>query len=100
MKRLIVAFLWLWSMHLYAQDLGETRKSFIYNLRQTSSVMQIDGLDNEEEWNDIEMIPHFMNHWPSDQGQAEALSQVWVTYDQEFVYIKAKLSGNIDPFKF
>lgn len=77
-----------------AQDLSDTREVFIYNLRQTNGTIQIDGLDQEEEWNDIEMIPHFMNHWPTDKGEADALSQVWVTYDQEFIYIKAKLFDN------
>ncbi len=91
MKRSIAAFLCLMSTTVFAQEIADTRESFIYNLKQTSATIQIDGEENEEEWNDVEMIPHFINHWPIDQGEAEALSQVWVTYDQEFIYVKAKL---------
>ena len=66
----------------------ETREQFRYNLEKTDLLLDIDG-EQEARWDDIDEIPHFINHWPLDSGKADALTQVKVTYNDEFLYIIA-----------
>lgn len=79
---------------LVAQSTEETRSQFTFGLNRTSQNIIIDGEDDDLGWLEAEKIDQFMNHWPVDQGRPEALSEVWAVYDNEFIYIKAKLYDN------
>lgn len=91
MKLITTFFLSVAATALVAQDFAQTRTTFVYDLKRTSEVVQIDGLEDDEAWTQAEKIPYFMNHWPKDEGVADALTEVWAVYDSEFLYIKAKL---------
>ncbi len=67
----------------------ETRQSFRYSINKVEAPIQIDGNENDEAWTNINHIPNFINHWPVDSGQADALTHVKVTYDDEFLYVLA-----------
>lgn len=79
---------------LVAQNTEETRSLFTFGLNRTSQNIIIDGEDDDLGWLEAEKIDQFINHWPVDQGRPEALSEVWAVYDDEFIYIKAKLYDN------
>ncbi|WP_424963045.1 DUF5916 domain-containing protein [Ekhidna sp.] len=72
------------AVQISAQD---TRENFRYSIVKTDKLITIDGADNDEAWSAIADIPYFINHWPSDSGQADALTKVKVTYDEEFMYV-------------
>lgn len=91
MKLIATTFFCMVTTMLVAQQTKETRESFSYNLKKATGIIQIDGQDNEEAWDMAEKIPNFINHWPKDEGIPNALTEVWATYDDEFIYIKAKV---------
>ena len=68
---------------------NETRSRFRYNIEKVSSTISVDGNHTEQGWENIKAIPNFINHWPLDSGNAEAITQVKVTYDEEFIYVLA-----------
>lgn len=67
----------------------ETRSTFRYSINKTTNEIIIDGDESDSAWDQTEAIPSFINHWPLDTGQAEALTRVKVTYDDEFLYVLA-----------
>lgn len=75
----------------YAQ---ETRDNFRYAIQKSAETISIDGAENDPIWSGISDIPNFINHWPVDSGQANALTQVKVTYDDEFIYVLALCYDN------
>lgn len=74
---------------LIAQETPETRDAFHYAMRKTSHQILVDGKQDPEEWKDIPTIPALRNHWPLDTGFADALTEVKMTYDKDFVYVSA-----------
>lgn len=93
MKNLITLGFCVLSMALYGQDLN-TRATYRQNITKTNSPVNIDGIDSDETWQNASKIEKLMKHWPSDNGDAEALTEVWTSYDDEFLYIMAKLYDN------
>ncbi len=67
----------------------ETRDNFRYAITKTSEAIAIDGNESDAAWEGVNEIPNFINHWPVDSGQANALTNVKVTYDEEFIYVLA-----------
>lgn len=86
MSKPILIILVLLTLQVSAQ---ETRQNFRYSINKTSETIEIDGDENDPAWTNINPIPNFINHWPLDSGQADALTQVKVTYDDEFLYVLA-----------
>lgn len=93
MKKLITLGLCLLPAFLWAQDIN-TRSAYRQTISKTNNPVLIDAIDSDEAWQNAPKIEHLMNHWPTDQGEAEALTEVWTTYDDEFIYIMAKLYDN------
>ena len=70
----------------------ETRQNFRYSISKTQQTINVDGDESDPAWSVVNDIPNFMNHWPVDSGQAEALTKVKVTYDDEFLYVLASFN--------
>ncbi len=47
----------------------------------------MDGKDDDEAWKTAQEIEAFQNHWPLDTGQADAITKVKLTYDDNFIYV-------------
>lgn len=94
MKLITTLFFSLVTLSLAAQDNLDTRESYVYQLNKTNGSIQIDGIDGDSIWSNAEKIPQFMNHWPSDQGISAKLTEVWAVYNDQFLYVKAKLYDN------
>ena len=75
-------------LSLFSQRI-DTREQFHYKIKKVNKIVQIDGQALDEAWNDAEEIPHLMNHWPTDSGQAEALTKVRAIFNDEFIYVHA-----------
>ena len=93
MKKILTLGFYALSVALYGQDLN-TRATYRQNISRTESPVMIDGVDSDEAWQTANKIDKLMKHWPSDTGDAEALTEVWTSYDDEFIYILAKLYDN------
>lgn len=96
MRSLFITTLLLLCFIVKAQDEIDTRANYQYTIKKATGAIEIDGEANEEVWQQASTIPHFMNHWPMDQGIAEAKSEVSVLYDQDYIFILAKLYDNGD----
>lgn len=72
----------------------ETRQNFRYSISKTQQTIDVDGDGSDQAWSAVNDIPNFINHWPIDSGQAEALTKVKVTYDDEFLYVLALCYDN------
>ena len=87
MKLNLLIFTLFISLKICSQEL-ETRDQFRYTILKTDLLLAIDG-EVDEGWDQIDEIPYFINHWPVDSGEADALTKVKVTYNDEFLYILA-----------
>ncbi|MBO6762244.1 MAG: hypothetical protein JJ909_14910, partial [Roseivirga sp.] len=83
-----IALFWLGFSLLFAQE-QDTRKAYNYSISRTNEPINVDGIADEIAWQHAPKIDHFMNHWPADQGEAEARSEVWTLYDEEYIYVLA-----------
>lgn len=72
----------------------ETRDTYRYSIFKSTDQVQIDGEANDPAWEKVRAIPYFQNHWPVDSGRAETLTNVKVTYDDEFMYVLAVCYDN------
>ena len=79
---------------LFSQQQPETRDRYHYTIRKTDKPVFIDGLDEDEAWQNVAEIPELMNHWPLDTGVAEARTEVKITYDENFMYVMARCYDN------
>lgn len=93
MKTLISIILTGLCLTSYAQN-PDTRSTYSYPITKISSAIVIDGQTNEQAWQQASKIEKLINHFPTDVGDAEALTEVWTVYDDEFIYILAKLYDN------
>ena len=80
--------LWL-PLIIWGQQTTETRQTYRYQIRETVNQVLIDGNSEDKTWSEIEAIKGLSNHWPADTGMADAVTQVKVTYDQNFLYLLA-----------
>ena len=55
---------------LFSQQQPGTRDRYHYTIRKTDKPVFIDGLDEDEAWQNVAEIPQLMNHWPLDTGVA------------------------------
>lgn len=79
-----------------AQDISVDGRN--YSLFKTQDDITIDGVLDEEVWQQAQQISHFTKHFPVDRGQPINQTQVMMTYDDDFLYIAARLfTGGDEP---
>jgi hypothetical protein len=59
-----------------------------------SSDVIVDGILNEAAWAKKPDASNFWQYFPLDTGNAENMTEVWMAFDEEFLYIAAKLYDN------
>lgn len=69
------------------------------HIRKASSVITLDGVMDEPDWQLAETAGHFKQFFPSDTSYANAQSEVRMTYDDQFIYVAAKMF-NLGPRKY
>ncbi len=88
MKLFITLFLGLTLINLtYSQTGLNTRSTFQYSIEKTDIPVLIDAKEDDPAWQAVSKIPNLMNHWPIDTGAADALTEIKLTYDDNFIYI-------------
>ncbi len=61
------------------------------DVKKANAEIKIDGRIDEDDWLEAQVASNFVNQWPSDSGAAEAITEVRLTYDENFIYIGAIL---------
>jgi hypothetical protein len=76
----------LLSLELQAQKINE---SFQLHIRQTTGAMKIDGIMDDEAWNEAEVATDFYMVLPMDTSRAMVRTEVRMTYDHQNLYLIA-----------
>lgn len=62
----------------------------LHAFKTTESIV-LDGALDEEIWKNTKPISDFWQYFPADTTLATAQTEVWLTYDKDFIYIAAKM---------
>ncbi len=69
---------------LTAQD------SLAIHIKHAKGLIKIDGILDEDDWDQAQVVGNFWQFFPSDTSLAKAQTQVRLTYDDQYVYFSAK----------
>lgn len=69
----------------YGQDQKQIR------IKQATDKIILDGLLNEETWKNADLASDYQQNFPSDDVAAQAITEMYFTYDDKFLYIGAKM---------
>ena len=78
---LTILFLFLCSLPSFGQHSGKT-----ILITRTETPPKIDGLLQDKCWGSIQPVSGFFQHDPKNGEQASEETQVWVVYDQKYIY--------------
>lgn len=81
---ILLSILVFLSFQLKAQE-----KTYSINMKRASSEIELDGVFDEQAWQDAEVTKSFYNSKPVDTSFALSLTEVRVTYNDNFMYIAA-----------
>ena len=95
---LITLFMLLMAVKAEKKDPEDSRQQFRIQIYKTSTPVKIDGILDEEIWINTPIAKNFINKWPVDEGQADAQTEVRLTYDNQFIYIAAVCYGYSDDY--
>lgn len=83
----------LWaSVNSAGADTGEADTAFTIPFGH--SAPNIDGVVNEAEWADAHAITDFHQFEPTDHGAASEKSQFWIKYNEDFLFVAARLTDS------
>jgi hypothetical protein len=68
---------------------GRTQSPSIH-MQRTASTITIDGVLDESAWELSSPANNFWQYFPSDSVKAELQTEIYLTYDDEYLYIAAK----------
>ena len=74
------------SISVFAQKKNE---SYRYRIKQTTSPIKIDGLNNEAAWKTIAVAKEFFMVTPMDTSFAKAKTEVRICFDENNIYVYA-----------
>lgn len=87
MKRLLLILTTLLPFSGLAQK--KNNESYQLNLRAATSDILIDGVMNEQAWNDAHIATNFFSVLPMDTSFAKVRTEVRMTYDKNHLYLIA-----------
>ncbi|MBX2914663.1 MAG: carbohydrate binding family 9 domain-containing protein [Cyclobacteriaceae bacterium] len=87
MARLAFLFLLLLNLNTFAQN-------EILTAEPTTETIVIDGNLNEAVWQQEPAIKTFFRNFPDNDSIAAYSTEVWITYNNEFVYVAARMFRN------
>jgi Domain of unknown function (DUF5916)/Carbohydrate family 9 binding domain-like len=86
MKRLLLLIFVLLAYTATAQKLNE---SYQFHIKPAISKITIDGILNDDAWNNTDVIKDFWLKFPTDTAHANHQTEVRLTYDENFLYVSA-----------
>ena len=83
MKRLI----WL----LFLAPILSIGQDDSYHIVRTTEAIKIDGVMDEQIWQDVQVAENFHQYFPGDSTLADSQVEIRLTYDDNFLYFSAKM---------
>jgi len=74
----------------FGQALNKVDKPPSFQVKQTSEAIVLDGILNEEFWNQAEVLSNFAQYSPTDSIPALGNTEIRMAYDDEYLYVSAK----------
>jgi hypothetical protein len=84
-SNLLIGLQWAYAFQL------DTRESFRYSIEKKHTSIEVDGIIDLGEWEKYFVIDTLYNHDPSDQGLAAYKTEIKLTFDENQLYLLAKL---------
>lgn len=89
MQRLLLFFAFLFVLQ---ENIAQTNAENIPLLvKNTSEKIKLDGVLDEQAWQNAEKLPTFWQFFPKDSVKAKYQTEILLTYDEKNVYIGAKM---------
>ncbi len=85
---ILILFCLTCSLAISAQVSGPLKT---LHAKEAIDPIKLDGVLDEESWKTAEMAVDFWQVWPSDSTRAKSKTEVKITYDDNFLYVGAKL---------
>lgn len=86
----IIGFLLVGLLCLNTSLYGQSTENPRAAIELAQSPILIDGVLDEASWQNLEPLGPFWNHRPNDVGYAQARTEVYMTYDQRFLFFGIK----------
>ncbi len=68
-------------------DESATARRNILHIKKINSIIKIDGVTDEPEWQQAEVAANFWKKFPKDDGPAKQKTEVKVLYNDQFLYV-------------
>jgi hypothetical protein len=68
-------------------------------IRKASAPIKLDGVLDDPDWQNTDVATNFRQYFPYDSSLANAQTEIRLTYDENFIYIGAKMF-NLGPRKY
>ena len=68
-------------------------------IRKNTAPIVLDGVLDDAGWQNVEVASQFHQFFPYDSSLANAQTEIWLTYDEQFIYVGAKMY-NLGPRKY
>ncbi len=85
-----------WNNSLISQNGSSDLKNGLpsIHLKRTTSNIKIDGALDDSSWEAAGKADNFWQYFPTDSAQAIGPTEVWMTYDDNFLYVGVKCYTN------
>lgn len=87
---------------LFAQQgnfIGKNGEAPQIHIRKTSETILLDGVLDEQTWQDAHVQGHFSQYFPTDSVPARGDTEIYMSYDEQHFYIAAKCYSLGDNFR-
>ncbi|MFN7490191.1 MAG: carbohydrate binding family 9 domain-containing protein, partial [Chryseotalea sp.] len=61
------------------------------HIKKAIGKIKLDALIDEPDWQSAEVADNFQQYFPTDTAKAKSKTEVRMTYDDQFIYISAKM---------
>ncbi|MEL6538588.1 MAG: hypothetical protein AAFQ98_24425, partial [Bacteroidota bacterium] len=85
-----------WASGGTTQPISQTQAEYQVRMVRLSQPITVDGILDDAGWQSADRIPYLNNHWPVDSGRAQSDTEVWMGYDDDFLYISARMHDDGD----
>ncbi|HAP58675.1 MAG TPA: hypothetical protein DCR93_03890 [Cytophagales bacterium] len=85
-----------WASGATPQPVSQTQAEYQVRMVRLAQPITVDGILDDAGWQSADRIPYLNNHWPLDSGRAQSDTEVWMGFDDNFLYISARLHDTGD----
>ena len=94
---ILICLLLLFCISLQAQELSSAEEMKI-NIQRTDETITVDGQLTEAVWQDQAREQSFWQYFPADSLSANGKTELWMTYDDQFLYVGIRCETPGDRF--